>query len=206
MTRAYPSCPSPHPVSAADPDLFRAAAGSFLTGVAIATVIPPGGQPCGITVNSFTAVSLDPPLVLFCVGRSSRRFDAFDQARSFAVNILSSSQHRHAAVFASQAQDKFAGIEWTSGPTGSPLLPKSLASFDCVLHEKIEAGDHIVLIGRVLDLRRTPGAPLGYFRGGYIDCVAPDMVSEEPMRASRKAGSPAQPDVAGEAGSARSGC
>ncbi|WP_210492364.1 flavin reductase family protein [Microvirga antarctica] len=127
------------------------------------------GQPRGVTVNSFTTVSLDPPLVLVCVGRSSRSFAAFDGAEAFAINVLASDQRQLSATFASKAEDKFADANWEKGRSGSPVFPDSLASFECVLHEKVDAGDHIVLIGRVIDIHRASGTPLGYFSGNYID-------------------------------------
>lgn len=154
---------------AIDPKVFRSAAGAFVTGVTIVTTTGPGGEPRGVTANSFTTVSLDPPLVLVCVGRASRSFAAFDAARTFAVNILSAEQRELSSTFASKVEDKFAGQPWTRGVTGSPLFAASLATFDCVVHEKVDAGDHIVLIGRVVDLARTGGTPLGYFGGNYID-------------------------------------
>lgn len=154
---------------AIDPKEFRSAAGQFMTGVTIATTLAPDGQPRGVTVNSFTTVSLDPPLILFCVGRSSRSFDAFDAAQSFAVNILSSAQRQLSSTFGSKIEDKFADTGWTPGRGGSPLFPGSLSRFDCVLHQKIDAGDHIVLIGRVIGIDKTAGTPLGYYSGNYID-------------------------------------
>ncbi len=162
-----PSVASSTPVI--DPKVFRAAAGNFVTGVTIATTMGTDGQPRGVTVNSFTTVSLDPPLVLVCVGRSSRSFAAFDGAEAFAINVLASDQRQLSATFASKAEDKFADANWEKGRSGSPVFPDSLASFECVLHEKVDAGDHIVLIGRVIDIHRASGTPLGYFSGNYID-------------------------------------
>jgi flavin reductase (DIM6/NTAB) family NADH-FMN oxidoreductase RutF len=152
-----------------DPRAFRSAAGNFLTGITIATTTGPDGEPRGITANSFTTVSLEPPLVLFCVGRTSRSFAAFEGAKAFAVNVLSTGQRQLSSTFGSKAEDKFAGIEWVKGLSGSPIFPDSLASFDCVLHDKVEAGDHIMLIGRVISITRAAGTPLGYFGGNYID-------------------------------------
>lgn len=152
-----------------DAKAFRAAAGQFVTGVTIVTTVTGDGEPRGATVNSFTTVSLDPPLVLVCIGRGSRSFAAFDAAEAFAINVLSSEQRQLSSTFASKAEDKFAGQAWNKGASGSPVFPGSLASFDCVLHQKMDAGDHIVLIGRVIDIQRETGSPLGYFSGNYID-------------------------------------
>lgn len=148
---------------------FRKSAGQFLTGVTIVTTLEADGNPRGVTANSFTTVSLDPPLVLVCVGKSSRSYAAFAQAGRFAVNILSTEQKGLSATFASKAEDKFAGTGWMGGVTGAPLFPNCLAWFDCLLHNAVDAGDHIVLIGRVVGHDRSTGTPLGYFGGNYVD-------------------------------------
>lgn len=152
-----------------DPLALRQAAGRFLTGVTIVTTIAEDGAPRGFTANSFTSVSLDPPLVLTCIGRSSRSYRAFAIADFFAINVLAAEQKALSATFASRSEDKFAGLEWWVGSSGAPLLPGCIAQFDCALHQRIDAGDHVVLIGRVVGLNREAGAPLGYFGGDYVD-------------------------------------
>lgn len=150
-----------------DPRSFRNALGCFATGITVvATRV--GGTPIGMTVNSFTSVSLDPPLVLFCVARDSQNFDAFATADAFAFSILAEDQQEISARFARRdLQDRFTGVGFDSGVTGSPLLHGALASLDCRRERAIEMGDHSILVGRVVDLRMGKGRPLLYFRGGY---------------------------------------
>lgn len=146
---------------------LRRAFGCFVTGVTIVTTIG-DGEPRGFTANAFTSVSLDPPLLLVCVAKSSGSYDIFRRTLSFAVNILHRDQREISATFASPRRDKFSGFRWTTGETGSPLLSECAAWFDCASYDQIEAGDHTILIGRVLAFSHTPLSPLGYHRGGYL--------------------------------------
>src|ERR1700744_420883 len=152
-----------------DRTAFRCALGRFLTGVTIVTTMDGGRRPRGFTANSFTSVSLDPPLVLVCVANTSLSHAAFMEAHSFAVNILQLGQIHISNTFASRRLDKFGGLDFATGVTGSPLLPDSTAWFDCKTIEKIEVGDHTVLIGHVLDFRHSDRPPPGYLSGGYIN-------------------------------------
>jgi flavin reductase (DIM6/NTAB) family NADH-FMN oxidoreductase RutF len=148
---------------------LRRALGSFATGVAVATTLDSGGKPKGFTANSFTSVSLDPPLVLVCVDKAASCYPAFAGTHHFGINILSHGQQHVSKAFASKLADKFEGMPWVSGVTGSPIFPDSAAWLDCKLHQRIEAGDHLILIGEVLDFGHAPTQPaLGYHRGGYI--------------------------------------
>jgi flavin reductase (DIM6/NTAB) family NADH-FMN oxidoreductase RutF len=150
---------------------LRRAFGCFVTGVTIVTTLG-DGEPRGFTANSFTSVSLDPPLLLVCVAKSAGSYDIFRRAPSFAVNILHRDQREISATFASPRDDKFSGHRWMAGETGSPLLTECAAWFDCSSHDQIEAGDHMILIGRVLAFSHTPLTPLGYHRGGYLGLSA----------------------------------
>ena len=163
-----------------DPAEFRQALGSFLTGVTIVTTIGPDGEPRGFTANSFTSVSLDPPLVLVCIAKKAFGHPIFSASKSFAVNILSENQKDASGVFASKAADKFASVGWRPGLTGSPAIDGSLAIFDCDLDQLIDAGDHSILIGRVLDFSHSGAQPLGYWRGGYVN----PGLSQEALAAS----------------------
>ncbi|WP_192384035.1 flavin reductase, partial [Mesorhizobium silamurunense] len=147
---------------------FRRALGSFLTGVTIVTTIGPEGEPRGFTANSFTSVSLDPPLVLVCIAHKALGHPVFTTSKSFAINILNESQKTASGIFASKAADKFASVEWRPGQTGSPVLDGSVACFDCDMERLVEAGDHSILIGRVRDFEHNSAQPLGYCRGAYI--------------------------------------
>ncbi|CCV15289.1 alpha/beta fold hydrolase [Mesorhizobium sp. STM 4661] len=147
---------------------FRRALGSFLTGVTIVTTIGAEGEPRGFTANSFTSVSLEPPLVLVCIAKKALGHSAFSTSRGFAINILSESQKTESGIFASKAVDKFAAVAWQPGQTGNPLIDGSVAVFDCGMEQLVDAGDHSILIGRVRDFSHNGAQPLGYCRGAYV--------------------------------------
>lgn len=147
---------------------FRRALGSFLTGVTIVTTVDDAGDARGFTANSFTSVSLDPPLVLVCIAKKALGHQAFSTSRGFAINILSEDQKAASGIFASKAADKFASVAWQSGRTGNPLIDGSVAVFDCAMEQLVDAGDHSILIGRVHDFTHNGAQPLGYCRGAYV--------------------------------------
>ncbi len=150
-----------------NPIELRKAFGTFVTGVTIVTTRDQPGAPRGMTANSFTSVSLDPPLVLICIGKSALSCEAFEKSSSFAVNILHEGQNQLAAVFASKSLDKFENVAFDTVHTGSPVLTDSLSWFDCSVYSKIDAGDHVILIGMVRAFGTSPAAPLGFCRGRY---------------------------------------
>jgi len=158
--------------TAFDPAALRRAFGTFLTGVTIVTTHDAAGMPCGMTANSFTSVSLDPPLVLVCIGRGSSNIAAFEAADRFAVHILSHDQGEVATLFALRGADRFAGITHRAMATGAPVLDECLSWFDCSLYQRIEAGDHLILIGRVEEFDAAPEAPLGFCRGRFVALAA----------------------------------
>jgi flavin reductase (DIM6/NTAB) family NADH-FMN oxidoreductase RutF len=159
----------PPGVTTLDVAELRQTLGSFATGVAVATTLDAKGIPKGFTANSFTSVSLDPPLVLVCVDKSASCYPAFADTAHFAINILCEAQQHVSRAFASKSPDKFADMPWVPGVTGSPIFPDSTAWLDCELHNRVEAGDHLIVIGRVLSFGHSPAKrPLGYHRGGYI--------------------------------------
>lgn len=147
---------------------LRSAFGSFITGVTIVTTIGVDGQPRGFTANSFTSVSLEPPLLLICIGKQAASMEVFRQANGFAVNILSEAQKDTSVLFASKRPDKFEAAAWRTGPYGNPLIEGSAAWFDCARYQVIDAGDHIILMGHVEAFSYTDANPLGYARGHYI--------------------------------------
>jgi flavin reductase (DIM6/NTAB) family NADH-FMN oxidoreductase RutF/alpha-beta hydrolase superfamily lysophospholipase len=147
---------------------LRTAFGSFMTGVTIVTTAGIDGQPRGFTANSFTSVSLEPPLLMICIGKSAASMEVFRQARGFAVNILSESQKDTSVLFASKRPDKFETASWRPGPFGNPLIEGSAAWFDCARYQVIDAGDHIILMGHVEAFSYSDANPLGYARGHYI--------------------------------------
>ncbi len=147
---------------------LRNAFGTFATGVTVITTRQPDGTPRGFTANSFSSVSLDPPLLLICIAKSAQSCDVFAGSDHFAVNVLSDAQKAVSGLFASQSADKFDLADWHEGHASMPLLDGALGSFVCARHRLVDAGDHLVLIGRVLSHQMTDQQPLGYFRGSYF--------------------------------------
>lgn len=151
-----------------DPRALRSAFGTFMTGVTVVTTTGPDGEPLGFTANSFTSVSIDPPLILVCVANSSRNYDAFNTASGFAVNILSEAQIDVSNTFARPVEDRFATVDWQSGPVGSPVLDGVSAWFDCSMFKTVDAGDHLILIGKVEAFESNAHPGLGFSRGAYV--------------------------------------
>lgn len=152
-----------------DEGAFRRACGQFATGVAVVATQGPDGRPAGLTVNSFTSVSLDPPLVLFCLDDRAGCLAAFAGAPGFAVNVLAEGQADLSRRFAGAEADKFAGLAWRDGPRG-PVLAGVLASFQCRTDAVHRGGDHLILVGAVEAVAADPSPaarPLVYWRGDY---------------------------------------
>jgi len=152
-----------------DSRAFRAALGCFPTGIAVMTAMSEQTSHIGITVNSFTSVSLDPPLVLWCIDRRSRRYPSFANAPGFTVSLLGSGHKAVSARLAGAGEHSLDGIDLIPTELGPPALADSLAIFECARESVQDAGDHAILIGRVLRFARhdTAGAPLVYFQGKY---------------------------------------
>ena len=158
---------TPDDVLRPDQDAFRRTLGQFATGVTIITAVS-DGEPAGVAANSFTSVSLDPPLVLFCVARTSTTWPRIERARKFAVNILGEHQEELSRLFATKGADRFGQTEWHIGVGGSPVLHDTIAYLDCEFWAEYDGGDHIIVVGRVLDLGTPHDAgPLLFFRGKY---------------------------------------
>ncbi|CAN7431099.1 flavin reductase [Variovorax sp. LjRoot290] len=155
---------------AIEPTLFRQLLGCFPTGVAIITTRAADGRPAGLTCNSFSSVSLEPPLVLFSLRKASSLLGAFAEADAFAINILSERQDALSSRFASsKIADKFEGVAWRSGPLGMPIIEDCLASFECSVHARHEAGDHDVFIGEVKHMSGGPAdQALVFYKGAYM--------------------------------------
>ncbi|MGY6547499.1 MAG: flavin reductase family protein [Roseinatronobacter sp.] len=144
---------------------FRDALGRFATGVTVITTLTPDG-PLGITANSFAALSLDPPLVMWAPGRFSRRFDAFAEAAYFAIHVLAAEQQTIADHFARKG-GVFEDLAQEPGLEGLPLLPGCLARFECARHAVHPGGDHAIIVGEVLRVQARAGDGLGFFGGRY---------------------------------------
>jgi len=155
-------------VMALDPRALRNAFGTFMTGVTVVTAHDAQGAPLGFAANSFTSVSLDPPMVLVCIANTSRNFNALIKATGFAVNVLAENQIEVSNTFARPVEDRFAAVGWHKGPNGAPILEEVTAWFDCSMHKTVDAGDHTNLIGQVEDFATTATPGLGYARGAYV--------------------------------------
>ena len=154
--------------SGSDARTLRDAMGCFATGVTIITAHTADGKPIGLTANSFTSVSLDPPLLLVCIANNAGSAEALRVAEHFAVNVLQIGQQPVSNLFAGKSEDRFAGTRWEVGEYGTPILPSSLGIFECQRHTLHEAGDHFLLVGRVEKASFEPRRdPLLYFRGKY---------------------------------------
>lgn len=173
---------------------LRDAFGCFMTGVTVVTTQDATGKPIGFTANSFSSVSLDPPLLLVSIANSSANLPAFAGGAGFAVNILSEGQKDVSATFARPSDDRFATVYWRRGPVGSPLIAGVAAWFDCTLEQAVTAGDHTILIGRIGAFEATAHPGLGYYRGAYMTPAAtaaqlpagPDVVISAILECDRK--------------------
>ncbi|MBN6053183.1 flavin reductase family protein [Nonomuraea sp. RK-328] len=154
---------------------FRQVLGRFATGVVAITALDPAtGGPCGLAANSFTSVSLDPPLVAFCVAHTSTSWPRVRGAEVVTVNVLAENQQPVCAQMATRGGDKFAGLKWTGSPGGNPVLDGALAWIDCSVEDEHPAGDHVIVVARVLQLDvHADGGPLVFYRGGYGGFVEP---------------------------------
>lgn len=147
---------------------LRDAFGTFLTGVTVVTCRESDGTPRGFTANSFTSVSLDPPLLLICVDKAAESFDVFTNSRGFSVNILSEHQAELSDLFASKRPDKFEIAGWKPGSMGYPILEDVCAWFECTRSMTIDAGDHVIIVGEIQHYDHMDSIGLGYVRGGYM--------------------------------------
>ena len=147
---------------------FRSACGLFASGVTVVTRRLPDGSPYGMTVSSFTSVSLDPALILVCIDRNARFLRDLASDQSFAVNILGEEQQHIAARFADRKEDdRFSGVEWSAGWDALPLVSGVVATFACRLAQKVQSGDHFLLIGEVRQIQKHKGSPLVWCDRGY---------------------------------------
>lgn len=151
---------------AADSRAFRRCLGQFATGVTVMTA-QHRSERVGMAVNSFAALSLEPPLVLWSIRRASGALPVFTQADHFAVNVLAGDQVDVANVFATPGIDRFAGCDWSEGRTGSPVLAGTIATMECAREQVLDGGDHLLVVGRVVHFERRAGEPLLFAQGRY---------------------------------------
>jgi flavin reductase (DIM6/NTAB) family NADH-FMN oxidoreductase RutF/DNA-binding MarR family transcriptional regulator len=161
---------------------FRAALGTFATGVTIVTTRNAAGEDIGLTANSFNSVSLDPPMVLWSLMRKSLSLPAFLESGYFAVHVLAVDQEDLSVTFATRGADKFAGLPLTRGAGGIPLIPGCSALFQCKTAFNYEGGDHVIFVGEVQDFEHFDRAPLVFHSGRYAVAVEKPAASPAPSR------------------------
>jgi flavin reductase (DIM6/NTAB) family NADH-FMN oxidoreductase RutF len=151
-----------------DPRTLRDALGCFATGVTVVTCLNAKGDPAGLTVNSFTSVSLDPPLLLVCIAKPAASAAALTSASHFAVNVLQTGQQPASIRFSTRDEDRFRATPWSCGEAGAPILKDSLGVFECERFAVYDGGDHHILVGRVIKASFDASLdPLLSFRGRY---------------------------------------
>jgi flavin reductase (DIM6/NTAB) family NADH-FMN oxidoreductase RutF len=153
--------------AAVSPELFRRACALFPTGVAVVTTRAADGTAHGLTVNAFCSLSLDPPLILVAIDRACSLLDTFQKAERFAINFLSVDQQDLSVRFSQLPEGRFAGVSWTPGVAGAPLIEGTIGSIECRTTNIIDAGDHRALIGEVVVASIGQGDPLVFFRSNY---------------------------------------
>ena len=158
-------------MSGFDQARFREVLGHFATGITIVTATDEG-EPVGFSCQSFAALSLDPPMVILAPAKSSTSWPRIARAGSFCVNILGEHQEAVCRAFAVSGGDKFDGVDWTPGVTGSPLIDGSLATVECTLGAIYEGGDHELVTGHVVTMEIGEGSPLIFYRSGFGRFVA----------------------------------
>ena len=147
---------------------YRKTLGKFVTGVTIITTCEKDGTPRGFTANSFTSVSLEPPLILICIGDFNEGLELFKNSEYFAVNILNEEQVDISNLFAQPVKNKFEEIKWSNSKFGVPIIKGALAWLECKNFDQIRSGDHLILIGNVKNFHNEGGYPLAYYNGNYI--------------------------------------
>jgi flavin reductase (DIM6/NTAB) family NADH-FMN oxidoreductase RutF len=150
-----------------DKKQFRQCLGKFATGVTVVTCVDNQDRPCGITANSFSSVSLDPPLILWNISKVSNSLDAYLEAEHFVVNVLSSQQQHISSHFARSDHTQFDDIEHSMSAEGAPVLPNTIATFECCTREVHDCGDHHIIVGEVVSYAARDGDPLLFYGGDY---------------------------------------
>ena len=152
---------------ALEPLQLRQVFGQFATGVTIITTGGESGEPVGMTASSFNTVSLEPPLILWCIGKNTGCFDAFNRCEHFAIHVLSEEQEALSTLFAKRGVDRFAGLEYQTNSSGVPLLQKFCARLQCSVSARYDGGDHLIMVGRVENMHTQDRTPLIFHRGRY---------------------------------------
>lgn len=145
-------------------DRFKQAMGNYPTGVTVVTAFDENNKPIGLTVNSFASVSLDPLLILWSIDNRVSTYESFLKTDKFTVNILASDQSDLCTLFASRVDDRFSQCDWKESELNLPILSDALAVLQCRTYQKVQAGDHTIMIGEVIDIHNEKKEPLLYHR------------------------------------------
>lgn len=148
---------------------FKEVMGNYPTGVTVITTFDTNHRPVGMTVNSFAAVSLEPLLILWSIDKNATAYESFLKVEKFSVNILAADQADLCTLFSSKAADRFSQCEWTESKWSLPVLSNALAVFQCKTFNKVEAGDHTILIGEVIDIHNHYKSPLLYHKRRFVE-------------------------------------
>ena len=164
------------------PESLREVLGLFPTGIAVVTAKAPGGALYGVTINSFSSVSLDPPLVLFSLARGLQTLNALLSAEAFAIHFLGADQRHLSARFARSFSAKWDDVRYRDGVTGCPVLEPALAVLECRLYAQYDGGDHVIVVGRIAHIERQSNEyPLVFFRGRYHTIGAEAVLLNDEM-------------------------
>lgn len=150
---------------------FRHALGRFASGVTVVTTKAADGHLHGLTVSAFSSVSLNPPLILVCIQKTTGSYHAFEESKAFVVNILSDRQKDVSNHFASHLEDKFAGVDYAEGIDRVPVLNDCLVNLECRLVNSYDGGDHTIFVGQIEKVHSREGNPLAYYHGNYREIV-----------------------------------
>ncbi|MFT4087210.1 MAG: flavin reductase family protein [Gordonia sp. (in: high G+C Gram-positive bacteria)] len=165
---------SPYGSADFDARQFRTAMGQFCTGVTIVTTLDGDDRPVGFACQSFAALSLDPPLVLFCPMKTSRSWPVIAERNVFCVNVLAHRQQEVSAQFGAPGEDKFSGVAWDPSPLGLPVIRHGLTWVECTVEHVLDGGDHYIVVGRATTLGEVlQDKPLLFYRGGYLSAEHP---------------------------------
>jgi len=155
-----------------DPRELRNAFGCFASGITVVSLRDDQGKPTGVTVSSFSSLSLDPPLCMFSLGKTQMSCRWIEEGSRFNINVLSHAQEKSAWQFAKPMDDKFEGIDWYEGQNGIPVIEGSLCHFECDKWNVYDGGDHIIVVGKITAFERSEGDPLLFFRGKIATVAA----------------------------------
>lgn len=151
-----------------EPVKFRKTLGNFATGVTIMTTSDEAGSPVGMTANSFSSLSLDPPMVLWSIAKTSSKFDSFNTSSHFAIHVLHQEQQHLSGQFSQKETDRFANVNVDDGVGGVPLLADYHARFQCEVAHRYDGGDHVIIVGEVKAMDENDHDPLMFYQGSYV--------------------------------------